>query len=112
LPIAARFQRKRACEKKHQNSSAGLRRMQRRGICFQRAKLCSLCWRRIQRARGVKKSVILALRYFSAAAGDALRISPFRVWLCVFVGNGFAVQTLLDLGKGYRRLKMIWHQGI
>jgi hypothetical protein len=45
--------------------------MQRRGICFQRAKLYSLCWRRIQRARG-KKSVILALRYFSAAAGDAL----------------------------------------
>jgi hypothetical protein len=45
--------------------------MQRRGICFQRARLYSLCWRRIQRARG-KKSVILALRYFSAAAGDAL----------------------------------------
>jgi hypothetical protein len=33
--------------------------MQRRGICFQRAKLCSLCWRSIQRARG-KKIVILA----------------------------------------------------
>jgi hypothetical protein len=47
--------------------------MQRRSICFQRAKLYSLCWRRIQRARG-KKSVILALRYFSAAAGDALRL--------------------------------------
>jgi hypothetical protein len=45
--------------------------MQRRGICFQRAKLYSLYWRRIQRACG-KKLVILALRYFSAAAGDAL----------------------------------------
>jgi hypothetical protein len=45
--------------------------MQRRGICFQRAELYSLCWRRIQRARG-KKSVILALRYFSATAGEAL----------------------------------------
>jgi hypothetical protein len=43
--------------------------MQRRGICFQRAKLYSLCWRRIQRARG-KKSIILTLRYFSAAAGE------------------------------------------
>jgi hypothetical protein len=61
----------RAREKKHQNSRAGLRRMQRRGICFQCAELYSLCWRRIQRARS-KKSVILALRYFSATAGDAL----------------------------------------
>jgi hypothetical protein len=67
----ARLQRKRAREKKHQNSRAGLRRMQHRGIYFQRAKLYSLCWRRIQRARG-KKLVILALRYFSATAGDAL----------------------------------------
>jgi hypothetical protein len=47
--------------------------MQRRAICFRRAKLRSLCWRRIQRARG-KKSVILALRYFIAAAGDALTV--------------------------------------
>jgi hypothetical protein len=61
-----------AREKKHQNSRAGLRRMQRRGISLQRAKLYSLCWRKIQRARGIKL-VILALRYFSAAAGDALR---------------------------------------
>jgi hypothetical protein len=67
----ARLQRKRARDKKHQNSRAGLRRMQRRGICFQRAELYSLCWRRIQRARD-KKSVILALLYFSATAGDAL----------------------------------------
>jgi hypothetical protein len=68
----ARLQRKRAREKKHQNSRAGLRRMQRHGISLQCAKLYRLCWRRIQRARGIK-SVILALRYFSAAAGDALR---------------------------------------
>jgi hypothetical protein len=77
LAIAARLQRKRAREKKHQNFRSGLRRMQRRGICFQRVKLCSLCWRRIQRARG-KKAVILALRYFSAAAGDALRLVDNR----------------------------------
>jgi hypothetical protein len=51
--------------------------MQRRGIYFQREKLCSLCWRNIQRAWG-KKSVILALRYFSAAAGDALRLLSAR----------------------------------
>jgi hypothetical protein len=45
--------------------------MRRRDISFQRAELYRLCWRRIQRARGIK-SVILALCYFSAAAGDAL----------------------------------------
>jgi hypothetical protein len=80
LPIAARFQRKRAREKKHQNSHAGLRRMQCRGIYFEHAKLCSLCWRRIQRARG-KKLVILVLRYFSAAAGDALRLELVKALL-------------------------------
>jgi hypothetical protein len=48
-----------AREKKHQNYRAGLRRMQRRG----------------------KKSVILALRYFSAAARDVLRI------LAVVIGH-------------------------
>jgi hypothetical protein len=52
-----RLQRKRAREKKHQNSRAGLRRMQRRGICFQRAELYSLCWRRIQRAREAKNQL-------------------------------------------------------
>jgi hypothetical protein len=45
--------------------------MQRRAIFFQRAQFYSIRWRRIQRARG-KKAVILALCYFSAAAGDAL----------------------------------------
>jgi hypothetical protein len=42
---------------------------------FQRAQFYSIRWRRIQRPRG-KKSVILALHYFSAAAGDAL--SPWQ----------------------------------
>jgi hypothetical protein len=40
-----------AREKKHQNFRSELRRMQCRAIFFQRAQLCSLCWRRIQRAR-------------------------------------------------------------
>jgi hypothetical protein len=46
-----------AHEKKHQNFRSGLRRMQRRAIFFQRALFYSIRWRRIQRARGVKKQL-------------------------------------------------------
>jgi hypothetical protein len=73
LPIAARLQRKRAREKKHQNSRSGLRRMQRRGICFRRKIIQPLLNK--DTARAIKKLIILALRYFSAAAaGDAMTL--------------------------------------
>jgi hypothetical protein len=62
-----------AREKKHQNFRSGLCRMQRRAIFFPaRAILQDPLEEDTARARD-KKTVILALRYFSAAAGDALR---------------------------------------